>query len=613
METVAHAARRKACDYCVSRKIKCDGRKPTCSNCTLYGVACKITAVSRRRAAARYNESAPSPASPSRTDALEERLANIEALLTMLTGTSSSASPPTPQPVAQYPEISLDDLGLSIPSGDWSIRTHRGMVNNSTSTYPEPLSSTVSATTSDHLELAPLTEIMPVVDNYFRNYNRVIPLFDEAAFMRMLLDCYSHSNNRTLVSWAAINVVLALSYRILEGRSMDDPALAQALRNVHSVMAQLMTHNTDLTGLQVLLGTVILYQGSADFQLAIVLIGSVMRLAQSMRLQSKQALAGLSKADALARCHVFWIAYMFERELSLRARAPYHQPDGETDLDLPAANPEDDLGVIRSTADTAQLCYLRARAQLACIQGRVHDVLYSQRTKTLTQEQKSTAVSRIEMELEEWRREIPAELQDTDKMRQRLSPVAVQLMMTMLYRHFECLVQIRSIFSFDDAWIDRVNRYLSPAVIEINDDEQDGEVRRSSLTPLPRGWSECVERSRLCVELLTMKQQTEHTLWLQICGSYSCLILLIVNMIEFPDHSLVETDRKLIDKCQAVFEHMGYISLFGTLINVARELDRRARGQVKRVSRIKDGTLYREEIVELSPSAAWSILDDMEL
>ncbi|KAJ4171056.1 hypothetical protein NW754_007200 [Fusarium falciforme] len=94
MDDVAQSSRRKACDYCVSRKIKCDGRKPTCSNCTLYGVACKIT-TSRRRAVLRSTATIPSavqPPQPDRMQALEERLAGIEALLSVLTGTKSSTS-----------------------------------------------------------------------------------------------------------------------------------------------------------------------------------------------------------------------------------------------------------------------------------------------------------------------------------------------------------------------------------------------------------------------------------------------------------------------------------------------------------------------------------------
>jgi len=38
----------KACDLCYTRKIKCDGQKPRCSNCINYATDCTHTALSRK-------------------------------------------------------------------------------------------------------------------------------------------------------------------------------------------------------------------------------------------------------------------------------------------------------------------------------------------------------------------------------------------------------------------------------------------------------------------------------------------------------------------------------------------------------------------------------------
>ncbi|KAM0427868.1 hypothetical protein ACHAPT_007327 [Fusarium lateritium] len=316
-----------------------------------------------------------------------------------------------------------------------------------------------------------------------------------------------------MAPWAAVNIVMALSYRILEGRSIDDPTLAQCARNVRSVMTEMMAPGQDLMGVQILLAMAMFYQGSADFQLAIVLMGSVVRLAQSLRLHSKQALQGLSKAETLLRCRVFWIAYIYDRELALRCKSPYYQLDSETDLDRPPADPEDGLGVITSDTDSVQLNFLRARVQIAFIQGKTNDLLYSQKGRKLTHEQRSNNITRIEERMTEWFKSIPTGLQNAEGIKQRLSPMATLLMLNMFYRHFECMIQLDSIFSFDDVWIDRVNSYLSSAVIEVKDDEPDGELVRSGLTPLPPGWTECVRGGRLCLELITTGRQSEYTLW----------------------------------------------------------------------------------------------------
>ncbi|KAJ4328872.1 hypothetical protein N0V84_000660 [Fusarium piperis] len=606
MEDVAHSSRRKACDYCVSRKIKCDGRKPTCSNCTLYGVTCRIT-TARRRAVVRSTAPTPSATStprPDRMQALEERLAGIEVLLSMLTGTKSPTSASVP--ATRYPDVSLDDIDISAPTD--GLPTDASPTLFEPDQWPMPLTAV-----HNNLELPSLSDILPVVDNYFKKFNRLMPLFDETTFMRMLLDWHSSPNKRSMVPWAAVNIVMAINYRVLEGRYMDDPPLAQCVRNIRSVMTELMAPGQDLMGVQVLLAMAIFYQGSADFQLAIVLMGSVVRLAQSLRLHSRLASQGVSKAEALLRCRVFWIAYIYDRELALRCKSPYYQLDTETDLDLPPLDPEDGLGVITSDTDSVQLNFLRARVQLAFIQGKTNDLIYSQKGRKLTHEQRSNNIIRIEERMTAWLKSIPKELQTAEGIKQRLSPMPMLLMLNMFYRHFECLIQLHSIFSFDDVWIDRVNSYLSPAVIEVKDDEPDGELVRASLAPLPPGWTGCVGGARLCLELITMGRQSDFTLWLHTCGSYSCLVLMIVNMIEFPAHDHVSTDRRISDACLAMFDLMCQQlpkDPFAKLLGVVRELDRRARGQVNRLMRTKEGASLSDE---MSPSLAWTILEDMEL
>lgn len=84
-------------------------------------------------------------------------------------------------------------------------------------------------------------------------------------------------------------------------------------------------------------------------------------------------------------------------------------------------------------------------------------------------------------------------------------------------------------------------------------------------------------------------------------------------MIEFPAHDHVPTDRRISDACLVMFDAMCQKlpkDPFGKLLGVVRELDRRARGQVNRLMRTKEGIGLSEE---MSPSLAWTILEDMEL
>lgn len=249
---------------------------------------------------------------------MEARLANIESHLAQLATAQPSAVESLSQEVHQTTHASTSNLGATNCPESWGT-SPVNMWNDAVPANPSCIGFSLQSTQGDLMntkrqpELPPLPELLPIVDNYFQNYNRLTPLFDEPTFMRMLLDWYSFPSKRSVVPWAAINVVVAISFHIIDDMDMDDPRLALCVRNVQSVMADLMTWSEDLLGVQVLLGLLIVFQGCTDPQLAIGLVGSVTRLAQSMRLPSKQALIGHSPAEALRRCRIFWIAYIVDR------------------------------------------------------------------------------------------------------------------------------------------------------------------------------------------------------------------------------------------------------------------------------------------------------------
>ena len=198
--------------------------------------------------------------------------------------------------------------------------------------------------------------------------------------------------------------------------------------------------------------------------------------------------------------------------MSQRSQSPYHQLDSDTDMDLPDSYPETNMGIITSSIDSIRLNYLRVKARLAYIHGKVYDLLYSPKSKTLTQAQKNNTIIRIEEMLAEWVREIPTELHTAEGIRLRLSPAASDLMMNLWFHHTECRIKVRSIFTFEDSWVNRVRLYLTPSVVDLSDGV-DGLVRRGDIPPLPSGWDECVRYARVCLELLLKRQPNEYILW----------------------------------------------------------------------------------------------------
>ncbi|KAF9767196.1 hypothetical protein IL306_000287 [Fusarium sp. DS 682] len=225
---------------------------------------------------------------------------------------------------------------------------------------------------------------------------------------------------KDLIPWAAIDLVLAMTYRIIDDASIEEPKLARCISNVQSVTTELMAWSGDLLGLQVLLGMVLLFQGTTHPQLAMVLIGCAIRLAQSMGLPSTRA-SGTSDEPAQCR-RVFWIAYILDKDLALRAKTPYTQFDAETDLELPE-DEDHDIGIMVTHTREIRFNYLRTRSELAVIQGKVHNFLYSRTVQRLSQEQRAETKIRIVQLLSNWRNTLPRELLRSDSLFEEFSAI----------------------------------------------------------------------------------------------------------------------------------------------------------------------------------------------
>lgn len=68
----------------------------------------------------------------------------------------------------------------------------------------------------------------------------------------------------------------------------------------------------------------------------------------------------------------------------------------------------------------------------------------------------------------------------------------------------------------------------------------------------------------------------------------------MVNTIEFPDHALVSMDLELIDRGRELFGQRKLKSAheYCSLLDIVDQLDRRARGQVKRIAQSRAADLF---------------------
>ncbi|KAK0669856.1 fungal-specific transcription factor domain-containing protein [Cercophora samala] len=635
METVSQLSRRKACDLCFVKKIKCDMIKPQCSNCKQYSTECKTTAVRRRigrpkvprhdtNASAETDSPDEHEAAASKMDSdqtakiqgLESRLARIEEQLQQVLSVASAA-------LASANRIPGPRV-ITVSSGEESdfdnstrLLNTLPLPGSSTDTSGPSAGSTATSSPSESVirsaspNLPPLEEILPIINTYFSQINHAIPLFSQAEFMRMLHDWYIHPARRTWAVWAAVNIVLALGSWI-PATPIQDMNFAEAetafkgyMNNAQSVLAELVTREQDLLGLQTLLGLVILYQTMANSKQGAVLIGAAVRLVHRLQMQSRNNIeVSYPQEQGLHRCRLFWIAYMLDKEISLKHHTPSIQLDADIDQDLPVSHPADGVGDIYTADGLVRVNYFRLRVRLAHIQGRTYDMLYSTRSTKISMAERQARVIRLTYLLENWRSNIPAEMVP-DALNSRLGRME-RILMSALYGSFVgCMVMVHGIWSQQAAWMKIISDRSLMALQLGRTDERKSCINQQP--PLPSAWKRCVQLSREFSRALMQLPESDVNIWANLAALLSCLVIILTNMFQSPGHEDLEEDRQITQWLVRMLNKVKDLSVTVPLTQmhvVVADLEQRAEAAVA-TAQMKRQAL-QERLLMMSGQASWS-------
>ncbi|KAB5546938.1 fungal-specific transcription factor [Coniochaeta sp. 2T2.1] len=525
-------SRRKACDLCFMKKIKCDRAKPLCSHCKIYGSAsCTYTPLTRT----------PNPkAIPrSRADVLETRLRELEARLKAFEGDNRPDQPDRTIPTSNQNVIITD--ATSLPP-DLLALTPESLTDFIGSEVSEPRSEGGYA-------LPPLRDILPSVSSYFNDANRVVPLFHEPTFMRMLRDWYpTPTSQLDPAIWAAINIVLALSRRhTYIDISSPRGTLDVYVRNAQAVLNQLVTREEDLLGIQVVLGLAFIFYGTSDPKPATVLVATAVRLAHSLRINTLQGTNQLDPDIITQRQRIFWILYTLDRDVALRIRQPAMLHENDIDLELPEESPPDGVGIFFAENGTS-VNFFRKRVQFAWIQGKVYEWLFSVRAEKLPLATRDEHSKRLERALDQWHASLPAEFKP-DMLPHVSDLTTFRAFMVMHFTRLQVLARVHHAYAYDSQWLETL-RGFSQAVSE----EHATPFPSSSL---PDSFQSLVVRSRENMKLFALlPQQDLYILWSVCCAFFSSVIFLLVNSLAHPHHGLVDEDLQLIDFSLQVLQRL---------------------------------------------------------
>lgn len=159
--------------------------------------------------------------------------------------------------------------------------------------------------------------------------------------------------------------------------------------------------------------------------------------------------------------------------------------------------------------------YHRTRVELAYIEGKVYDLLYSNRASKIGGMERHRRVSHLQIMLDEWYNRIPTVF--------RLEQAAVNMglaqltqLTTMYHIYLLTQVMIHGLYSHNADWMKGVSSSSQKAIEGLFN----GPDKRTSLkyhniqqAPLPEGWTKCVELSRGCMKLYQETTPTESVLW----------------------------------------------------------------------------------------------------
>ncbi|KAH7383063.1 fungal-specific transcription factor domain-containing protein [Cadophora sp. MPI-SDFR-AT-0126] len=504
----ANRRQRKACDLCYTRKLKCDTEKPRCSNCVSYATDCTHLAQSRKlKTKGRHD------------------------------GKKITDKKARPAGTIKIPQVETDRV--QGPLELMSLRHDVAVL------LRDRLSEDLANPTNS-LELPPLQHTLGMLGIFLNSFNSILPLFHGDTLLSLVGECYAlPSHQRDPVVWAAINVVLALATQLSPGNEKNDSEKTRTnhtteyLNKAQSVISQVMLGETRLINVQVLVGMVMVLQTEHDLTAALVFISATMRLVHKMELHSRAASARLSVVERRQRGRVFWLAYILDKALSLRAKQPSVQLDDDIDLDLPTQvgiGSEDDdgrAGVVVTADGEAEMNFFLARIQLASIEGSVYDCLYSTRASKRKLEERAMARHNIVNALRDWQLSIPQEFGADVITSNTGDNTATNTFFCLLHSaSLHCITLVNQAHAWDEKW-----------VLNLRDQGRGVEPLQ-----LPPGWEDLVRQARGFMVLFSQTWSNDVWFrWMASCSYLTAMVLLIANDLCHLDHSEMYKDSELVD------------------------------------------------------------------
>lgn len=342
----------------------------------------------------------------------------------------------------------IDELQSLVPSWDETPGGRAASSHSDDGLHGDQVDLVQNEHPDARMELPPLQEVLSATEFYLTTLNAVLPLFQPGPLLQLINNWYAHLGRRERTTWAAINVVLALAHRqIPPNEATWGESAAYYLHNAQTVLSEVIMGDADLLSVQILIGMVLLFQGTQDLKPATMLIAIALRLAHELGLHTRRA-EYLETSQVLERDRVFWIAYVLDRDISLRTGQPPVQRDVDIDLEWPSAEPEDGAGTLSDADGTSLFNFLRCRVDLARIQGEVYDSMVATRAGTTDNQD----MVRLNHMLDDWISTIPPPFRPSSVL-QAGQPHLCRSFAVLYSTHLACRTQVHRAHAMASRWM----------------------------------------------------------------------------------------------------------------------------------------------------------------
>ena len=421
--------------------------------------------------------------------------------------------------------------------------------------------------------LPPKQEALSLLKDYFENFNCMFPLFHQPTFMHLVERQYSEDPYQGSGWWASLNVALAVAHRLrvmsnLVPQEEDEKAWAY-LKNALSVFSELTMRNTDLLSVQALLGMALFMQGTPNPQPTNLLIANAIRLSHSIGLHKKGTGFNLNPIEIEQRKRVFWIAYMLDKDLSLRAGRPPIQDDDDMNVDLPDADPVDNIGNIPLADSKGKMNLFRVMCEFATIESKVYKRLYSTKATKRTVGELLQTIGELDQELDDWKDRIPIDFRPEHEIKASHTPLILHIVM-LHFTYYNCLTTIHRMSVHHGYWTSRLSNYA---------------IQGLNAKPLnPRIYSSaalCVSSARASISMLKYIPQGDFScVWLILYFPVSSLVTLFGNVLQNPLDPRARSDTRLMSLVVTFLSMLGQEAESGgvhRMLGVCSEFERIAK------------------------------------